>query len=123
VGRERGPRTRVGYFSTSTPSLALGFVLYTAVAYTGNSIAYIDDSTMSDTYVGEATDPLGLGSLGGIAGFSYMFVGAYPNFNEFDVGYGFGTYFATATMGRHDIAYPGAPANNVFSGDWIRAFS
>jgi RHS repeat-associated protein len=104
-------------------NLANGFVLNTAVSYTGNSIAYINDSALSDTYVGQATDPLGLGSIGGVAGFSYTYEGAFPNFGEFDVAYGFGTYFATATNGGHDIAYPGAPANDVFSGDWIRAFS
>ena len=106
----------------SFDNIALGFVLNTAVAYSSNSIAHINDSPMSDTYVGQATDPLGLASLGGMAGFSYMFVGAYPNFNEFDVAYGFGTYYATSTMGGEDIAYPDTPANNVFSGDWIRAF-
>jgi hypothetical protein len=30
------------------------------VSYTGNSVAHINDSPLSDTYVGEATDPLGL---------------------------------------------------------------
>ena len=104
-------------------NLANGFILNTAVSYTGNSIAHINDSPLSDTYVAQATDPLGLGGIGGVAGFSYMYVGAFPNFNEFDVAYGFGTYYTTATMGGHDIAYPGAPDNNVFSGDWIRAFS
>jgi hypothetical protein len=104
-------------------NLANGFVLNTAVSYTGNSVAHINDSPLSDTYVGQATDPLGLGSIGGIAGFSYMYVGAFPNFNEFDVAYGFGTYFASSTMGGHDIDYPGAPAKNVFSGDWIKSFS
>jgi hypothetical protein len=103
-------------------NVAQGFVLNTAVAYSGNSTAHINDSPMSDTYVGQATDPLGLGSIGGIAGFSYMYVGAFPNFNEFDVAYGFGTYYATSTLGGDDIAYPNAPANDVFSGAWIRAF-
>jgi hypothetical protein len=103
-------------------NIANGFVLNTAVAYTGNSIAHINDSPMSDTYVGEAGDPLGLVSLGGVAGYSYMFVGAFPNFNEFDVGYGFGTYYASSTMGGNDIAYPGAPANNVITGNWVRTF-
>jgi hypothetical protein len=65
----------------------------------------------------------GLVSLGGVAGFSYMYEGTYPAFGEFDVAYGFGTYFASASHGGHNIAYPGAPGNDVFGGDWIRAFS
>jgi hypothetical protein len=112
-----------GGASDTFDNVAEGFVLNTAVAYSGNSVANINDSPLSDTYVGQATDPLGLASIGGIAGFSYMFVGAYPNFAEFDVAYGFGTYFASSTMGGHDIYYPGAPANNVFTGGWIQSFS
>jgi hypothetical protein len=104
-------------------NVAQGFALNTAVSYSGNNIAYINDSPLSDTYVAQATDPLGLGSIGGIAGFSYMYKGAYPAFGEFDVAYGFGTYYATASRGGHDIDYPGAPTNNVFSGDWIKSFS
>ena len=48
---------------------------------------------------------------------------AFPAFAEFDAIYGFGTYFVTSTMGGHDIAYPDAPGNDVFSPNWLRAFS
>jgi hypothetical protein len=104
-------------------NVANGFALNTAVSYSGNNVAYINDSALSDTYVGQATDPLGLVSLGGVVGFSYMYEGAYPAFGEFDVAYGFGTYYASARHGGHNIAYPGTPGNDVFGGDWIRAFS
>ena len=104
-------------------NVAHGFVLNTAVSYRGNSVAYFTDSPMSDTFVAQSTDPLGLPTLGGIASFSYMFVGAYPSFGEFDVAYGFGAYYATSNMGGHDIAYPAAPTNNFFISNWIRAYS
>jgi hypothetical protein len=103
-------------------NIANGFHLNTAVSYRGTSIAYVTDSFLSDTFVAQASDPLGLASLGGIAGFGYMFVGAFPAFGELDALYGFGTYFVTSSMGGHDVAYPDAPGNFVFGGNWIRAF-
>jgi hypothetical protein len=89
-------------------NVAAGFLVNTGVSNNpGKDIAYIIDSPLNDTYVGNA-------------GYSYMFAAnGAGGFNEFDAAYAFAIYYAQSFVGGTDTANKNSPANNLFSSKWV----
>jgi hypothetical protein len=89
-------------------NVAAGFLQNTGVSNNpGKDFAYIIDSPGNDTYSGQT-------------GFSFMSISnGAGGFSEFDAAFGFALYFAESFVGGTDTGNKNAPANNIYSSNWI----